>query len=236
MRRANVDAALIEEVYLGCANQAGEDNRNVARMATLLAGFPKEIAAVTMNRLCASGLNAINQAVRAIKVGEGDVFVAGGVESMTCAPFALPKGDTAFPTGNMTVLYTTLGWRFPNERMKQLFPLETMGENGRKYRGNGAGIFAREQDRFALESHRRAVAAQDAGKFAQEIVAVEIPQKKGEPKIVDTDKHPRRDTTLEKLGALKPAYRGGGLGDCRKRVGHQRWRRSGIIDERIAGA
>lgn len=210
VRRAGIDPILIEEIYLGCANQAGEDNRNVARMATLLAGFPKEIAAVTVNRLCASGLTAINQAARAIKAGEGDVFIAGGVESMTRAPYAMPKSDSAFPTGNATVYDTTLGWRFPNERMKQLFPLESMGETAENIAAMEQEISRAEQDQFALESHRRAIAAIDSGKFAQEIVPVVIPQKKGDPKIVDTDEHPRRDTTLEKLAALKPAYRAGG--------------------------
>ncbi len=210
VKRAGIDASLIEEIYLGCANQAGEDNRNVARMATLLASFPQEIAAVTFNRLCASGLTAINQAARAIKAGEGDVYIAGGVESMTRAPYAMPKSENGFPTGNATMYDTTLGWRFPNERMKQLFPLETMGETAENIAAMEQEISRAEQDAFALESHRRALAAMDAGKFAQEIVPVVIPQKKGDVKIVDTDEHPRRDTTLEKLGALKPAYRAGG--------------------------
>lgn len=210
VKRAGIDPAWIEEVYMGCANQAGEDNRNVARMAALLAGFPKEVSAVTVNRLCASGLTAINQAARAIKAGEGDVYVAGGVESMTRAPFAFSKSDTPYPTGNAIVYDTTLGWRFPNERMKQLFPLETMGETAENIAALEQEISRQEQDEFALESHRRAVAAMDAGKFAREIVAVPIPQKKGDPKIVDTDEHPRRDTTLEKLASLKPAYRPGG--------------------------
>ncbi len=210
VRRAGIDAGLVEEVYLGCANQAGEDNRNVARMALLLAGFPHEVAAVTMNRLCASGLTAVNQAARAIKAGEGDVYIAGGVESMTRAPFAMPKSENAFPTGNLTLYDTTLGWRFPNERLKQLFPLESMGETAENIAALEKQISREEQDCFALESHRRAVAAIDSGKFAQEIVPVVIPQKKGEPKIVDTDEHPRRDTSLDKLAALKPAYRAGG--------------------------
>lgn len=210
VKRGGIDPALIEEVYLGCANQAGEDNRNVARMATLLAGFPQHVAAVTVNRLCASGLAAINQAARAIKAGEGDVFIAGGVESMTRAPFAMPKSDSGFPTGNLTVYDTTLGWRFPNERMRQLFSLDSMGETAENIAALEREISRQQQDEFALESHRRAVAAQDAGRFAQEIVPVIIPQKKGEPKVLDTDEHPRRDTTLEKLAALKPAYRAGG--------------------------
>lgn len=210
VKRAAIDATLIEEVYLGCANQAGEDNRNVARMATLLAGLPKEIAAVTFNRLCASGLTAINQAARAIKAGEGDVFIAGGVESMTRAPYAMPKSASAFQSGNVTIYDTTLGWRFPNERLKQMFPLEAMGETAENIAEMEKEITRAAQDEFALASQQRAVAAIDSGKFAQEIVPVVIPQKKGEPKIVDTDEHPRRDATLEKLAALKPAFRAGG--------------------------
>jgi 3-oxoadipyl-CoA thiolase len=210
VKRAGIDAALIEEVYLGCANQAGEDNRNVARMATLLAGFPQEIAAVTFNRLCASGLTAINQAARAIKSGEGDVFVAGGVESMTRAPYAMPKNAAPFQSGNVTMFDTTLGWRFPNERMKQLFPLEAMGETAENIAAMEKEISRAAQDEFALASHQRALAAMDAGKFAQEIVPVTIPQSKGEPKIVSMDEHPRRDTTLEKLAALKPMFRANG--------------------------
>lgn len=208
--RAGLDPALVEEVYMGCANQAGEDNRNVARMAVLLAGFPQAVAAVTLNRLCASGLTAINHAARAIRTGEGDILLAGGVESMSRAPYAMPKPDAAFPTGNVTTYDTTLGWRFPNERMKQLFPLESMGETAENIAEMEKTITREEQDRFALESHRRAVAAIDDGRFAQEIVPVVIPQRKGEPKVVATDEHPRRDTSLEKLAALKPAYRSGG--------------------------
>lgn len=210
VKRAGIDAALIEEVYLGCANQAGEDNRNVARMATLLAGFPQAIAAVTFNRLCASGLTAINQAARAIKSGEGDVFVAGGVESMTRAPYAMPKNAAPFQSGNVTMFDTTLGWRFPNERMKQLFPLEAMGETAENIADMEKEVSRAAQDDFALTSHQRAIAAMDSGKFAQEIVSVTIPQNKGEPKIVETDEHPRRDTTLEKLAALKPMFRANG--------------------------
>lgn len=210
VRRAGIEPALVEEVYLGCANQAGEDNRNVARMAVLLAGFPKEVAAVTVNRLCASGLTAINHAARAIRVGEGDVLIAGGVESMSRAPWVVPKSESAFPTGNVTMYDTTLGWRFPNPRLQAMFPLESMGETAENIYEMEKEISREEQDRFALESHRRAIAAIDSGKFAQEIVPVVIPQKKGEPKIVDTDEHPRRDTTLEKLAALKPVFRAGG--------------------------
>lgn len=210
VKRAGVDPAHIEEVYLGCANQAGEDNRNVARMATLLAGFPKEIAALTFNRLCASGLTAINHAAHAIKAGEGAAYVAGGVESMTRAPYALPKNAAPFQSGNATLYDTTLGWRFPNERMKQMFPLEAMGETAENIAEMEKEISRAAQDEFALTSHQRAIAAIDAGKFAQEIVPVTLPQKKGAPNVVAVDEHPRRDTTLEKLAALKPMFRANG--------------------------
>ncbi len=210
LKRAEADPSLVEEVYLGCANQAGEDNRDVARMALLLAGFPVQVAGVTFNRLCASGLAAINAAARAIKVGEGQVFVAGGVESMSRAPWSVPKAESAFPFGNMTMYDTTLGWRFPNPRLQEMFPLESMGETAENIAELERDITREQQDCFALESHRRAVAAIDSGKFAQEIVPVAIPQKRGDPLIVDTDEHPRRDTSLEKLASLKPAYRKGG--------------------------
>ncbi|MGB8648981.1 MAG: acetyl-CoA C-acyltransferase [Anaerolineae bacterium] len=210
VKRAGIRPDMIEEVYLGCANQAGEDNRNVARMAVLLAGFPVDVAAVTLNRLCASGLAAVNNAKRAIQVGEGDILIAGGVESMSRAPWAMPKAESAFPYGNVTVYDTTLGWRFPNPKMQELFPLESMGETAENIAEVEKEITREAQDRFAYESQLRAVAAIDSGRFAQEIVPVAIPQKKGEPKVVDTDEHPRRDTTLDKLAALKPAYRKGG--------------------------
>jgi 3-oxoadipyl-CoA thiolase len=210
LKRAGVEPQLIEEVYLGCANQAGEDNRDVARMALLLPGFPVQVAGVTFNRLCASGLAAINAAARAIKVGEGDIFIAGGVESMSRAPWAVPKTEAAFPFGNVTMYDTTLGWRFPNPRLQAMFPLESMGETAENIAEMEKDISREQQDCFALESHRRAIAAIDTGKFAEEIVPVTIPQKKGEPLVIATDEHPRRDTSLEKLAALKPAYRKGG--------------------------
>lgn len=210
LKRAGVDPGVVEEVYLGCANQAGEDNRDVARMALLLAGFPVQVAGVTFNRLCASGLAAINAAARAIKVGEGEVFVAGGVESMSRAPWAVPKAESAFPYGNWTMYDTTLGWRFPNPRLQEMFPLESMGETAENIAELENEITREQQDCYALESHRRAIAAIDSGKFSEEIVPVKIPQKKGEALIVDTDEHPRRDTTLERLASLKPAYRKGG--------------------------
>jgi 3-oxoadipyl-CoA thiolase len=204
--RTGIDPAIVEEVYLGCANQAGEDNRNVARMAALLAGFPVEVPAVTFNRLCASGLNAISQASRAIRVSEGDVYIAGGVESMSRAPYSLPKAEKPFSFGNLTAWDTALGWRYPNPKMQQMHGTESMGETAENIYDQMP--FSREQqDAFALESHRRAVAAIDSGKFADEIAPVLIPQRKGDPVLVDTDERPRRDTTLEALGKLRPAFR-----------------------------
>jgi 3-oxoadipyl-CoA thiolase len=205
--RNNLDPALVEEVYLGCANQAGEDNRNVARMATLLAGFPVEVAAVTFNRLCASGLNAINQAARAIRAGEGDVFIAGGVESMSRAPYSLPKAEQPFAFGNQTAWDTALGWRYPNPKIQETYGTESMGETAENIAQMMPQITRQLQDEFALASHQRAIAAIDSGKFAEEIVPVSIPQKKGDPKVVDTDERPRRDTTLESLSRLRPAFR-----------------------------
>ncbi len=205
--RNKLDPALIEEVYLGCANQAGEDNRNVARMATLLAGIPVEVAAVTFNRLCASGLNAINQAARAIRAGEGEVFIAGGVESMSRAPYSVPKAEQPFAFGNLTAWDTALGWRYPNPKMQELYGTDSMGETAENIAQMMPEITRQQQDEFALSSHRRAIAAIDSGKFAEEIVPVSIPQRKGDPIVVVTDERPRRDTTLESLGRLKPAFR-----------------------------
>ncbi len=224
---AGIDPAQIEEVYMGCANQAGEDNRNVARMATLLAGLPDHVAAVTFNRLCASGLNAVNQAARAIIAGEGDVFIAGGVENMSRAPYSLAKNPRAWgPPGNVTAYDTTLGWRYPNPKMVKLFPLEAMGETAENiYEQSCAGQIAggeisrADQDAFALESQRRAVAAINGSRFKAEIVPVAIPQRKGEPVVVDTDEHPRYvrteagcelDTSIEQLAKLRPVFRQGG--------------------------
>jgi acetyl-CoA acetyltransferase family protein len=227
VQRAGIDPASIEEVYMGCANQAGEDNRNVARMAALLAGLPYEVAAVTINRLCASGLNAVNQAARAIKTGEGEIFVAGGVESMTRAPYSMPKNPTGFgPSGNVTAWDTTLGWRYPNPQMEALFPLESMGETAENIYDmsiNGqirGGVITREdQDRFALQSQQRAIHAINQGYFQREIVPVIIPQGKGETIRFDTDEHPRSRkngtdyevaTSLETLASLRPAFRKNG--------------------------
>ncbi len=207
VRRAGVDPMQLEEVYLGCANQAGEDNRNVARMAALLAGLPVDVAAVTFNRLCASGLQAVNAAYRAIKAGEGQAFVAGGVESMSRAPYAVPKPELAYPWGNLTAWDTTLGWRFPNSRLKAMYGNDSMGETAENIFEMTEDIGREAQDAFALESHRRAIDAIDSGKFAEEIVPVAVPQRKGDPILVVTDERPRRDTTLEALARLRPAFR-----------------------------
>ncbi|HSQ26701.1 MAG TPA: acetyl-CoA C-acetyltransferase [Anaerolineales bacterium] len=210
IERNSIDPASIEEVYLGCANQAGEDNRNIARMAALLAGIPVEIPAVTFNRLCASGLNAVNQAARAIRCGEGDLFIAGGVESMSRAPYSLPKSDKGFPFGNLTAWDTALGWRYPNPQMQALHGTESMGETAENIADEYPDLTREIQDAFALTSHQRAIAAIDSGRFSEEIVPVSIPQRKGEPIIVDTDERPRRDTSLENLARLKPAFRKNG--------------------------
>jgi 3-oxoadipyl-CoA thiolase len=206
VQRLSLDPALVEEVFFGCANQAGEDNRNVARMASLLAGLPVEVGGVTVNRLCASGLNAINQAARAIKAGEGDVYIAGGVESMSRAPYSLPKAESGYSFGNLTAYDTALGWRYPNPKMKELHGTDSMGETAENIARERPHITREKQDAFALRSHQLAIAAIDSGRLKEEILPVSIPQKKGDPKIVDTDERPRRDTTLESLARLKPAF------------------------------
>ena len=227
VNRAGIDAAEIEEVIAGCANQAGEDNRNVARMALLLAGIPQSVPGSTVNRLCASGLTAINQAARAIRAGEGDIYLAGGVESMTRAPYVLPKNPQSFgPSGNITGFDSTLGWRFPNPKMEALFPLEAMGETAeniyeqsRDGKIKGGEITRQDQDAFALESQTRAVQAIQAGHFKREIVPVSIPQRRRDPIVFDTDEFPRYTrkgdefelaTDMEKLSGLRAAFRSGG--------------------------
>ncbi|MHB8111928.1 MAG: thiolase family protein [Bellilinea sp.] len=206
VERTHVPTNQIEEVYFGCANQAGEDNRNVARMAALLSGLPVETAGVTINRLCASGLNAVNMAVRAIRAGEGDIFIAGGVESMSRAPYSLPKAEHSYPFGNLTAYDTTLGWRYPNPQMEELYGTESMGVTAENI-ADMTGISRADQDAFALQSNQRAVAAMDSGRFAAEIVPVPVPQRKGDPVMVSQDERPRRDTSLESLAKLKPAFR-----------------------------
>jgi len=209
LERAEVPGEAVDEVVFGCANQAGEDNRNVARMALLLAGLPQSVPGYTVNRLCASGLEAVTQAARAIALGEAEVVVAGGVESMSRAPWVMPKPEVAFPTGGVQAYDTSLGWRFPNPRMEALFPLEQMGETAENV-AERYGIRREDQDLFALESHRRAVAAWEEGRFAEEVVPVPVPQRKGDPVIVSRDEGPRADTSLEKLARLAPAFREGG--------------------------
>ena len=207
IQRNQIDPAIIEEVYLGCANQAGEDNRNVARMAVLLAGFPAEIPAVTINRLCASGLAAVNFAARAIRAGDGEVYIAGGVENMSRAPYSVPKAEAGFQFGNLTAWDTALGWRYPNPKMQELYGTESMGETAENIAALVPEITREQQDAFALASHQRAIAAIDSGKFAEEILPISVSQKKGAPILVSTDERPRRDTTLESLAKIRPAFR-----------------------------
>ena len=206
IERTGIDPALVEEVYMGCANQAGEDNRNVARMASLLAGFPVEVPGVTFNRLCASGLNAVNMAARAIKSDEGRVFIAGGVESMSRAPFSIPKPERAYPWGNQTMWDTTLGWRYPNPKMEQLHGTDALGVTAENI-WDKTYIPREEQDEFALASHQRAVDAIDSGKFSEEIVPVPVPRRKKDDLLVESDERPRRDTSIDALARLKPAFR-----------------------------
>jgi acetyl-CoA acyltransferase len=208
MERSGVPKEEVEDVYAGCANQAGEDNRNVARMALLLAGFPVEVAGCTVNRLCGSGLEAVAQAARAIWAGEGQVYVGGGVESMSRAPYAVPKPERGFPTGNLTMYDTTLGWRFVNPRIEALYGTESMGETAENL-AEIYGIPREEQDRFALLSHKKAVRAWDEGRFLDEVVPVPVRRGKEEA-LVSVDEGPRRDTSLEKLAALRPVFREGG--------------------------
>jgi 3-oxoadipyl-CoA thiolase len=208
VERTRLPAEAIDDVVFGCANGAGEDNRNVARMGLLLAGLPQSISAVTINRLCGSGLEAVLTCARAIRAGEGDVFIAGGVESMTRAPFVMPKPGVAFPNGNVTMFDTTLGWRFPNPRMEKLFPLEAMGETAENLAERWS-IPREMQDRFALSSHQKAVAAQKANRFDGEIAPIEVPDGKGARSFA-VDEGPREDTSLAALAQLKPVFRKGG--------------------------
>jgi len=209
VRRNTLDPAVIEDVVMGCANQAGEDNRNVARMAALLAGLPVDVPGQTVNRLCGSGMQAVHAAAHAIACGLGDVFIAGGVESMTRAPYVLASPEEAFPRGPMVLQDTTIGWRFPNPKLAEIYPLYSMGETAENVAERYA-ISREDQDVFALESQQRAAAAMREGRFAEEIAAVTIPRPRGEAVTVDTDEHPRPDATLERLSALRPAFRSGG--------------------------
>jgi len=220
VERVALDPALVEEVILGCTNQAGEDNRNVARMALLLAGFPHHVGGVTVNRLCASGLDAIVAGYRAIASGEGDIYIAGGVESMTRAPYVLSKSESAFDR-SAKIFDTSIGWRFPNPKMEALFPLEAMGETAENIYEQRPDFSRERQDAFALESQRRAVDATNAGRFMDEIIPVPVPQRKGDPVLVSVDEYPRMKwvseqgryelaTSMEVLAKLKPAFRAGG--------------------------
>jgi 3-oxoadipyl-CoA thiolase len=209
VERTGIDPALIEDVILGCANQAGEDNRNVARMAALLAGLPVEVAGLTVNRLCGSGLQAVNSAAHAIAVGDGEVFIAGGVESMTRAPFVMLKPESAYERGAREMVDTTLGWRFVNPKLAAMHHPFSMGETGENV-AERYGVSREDQDAFALESQRRAAAAIAEGRYAEQLVPVSIPQRKGDPIVVAADEHPRADTTAEALARLRPAFRDGG--------------------------
>ena len=204
--RAGVDPALVEDVILGCANQAGEDNRDVARMAVLLAGFPVEVGGLTVNRLCGSGLQAVNSAAHAIAVGDGDVFIGGGVESMTRAPYVMAKPQNAWDRGPREVEDTTLGWRFLNTKLAEMHYPYSMGETAENV-AERYGIDRERQDAFALDSQLRAVAAIEGGRFDDQIVPVEVAGRKGETTVVSRDEHPRADTSAEALAKLRPAFR-----------------------------
>ena len=207
--RTGIDAAAIEDVVFGCANGAGEDNRNVARMALLLAGLPVEVAGQTVNRLCGSGLQAVNTAAHAIGAGDGEVFVAGGVESMTRAPYVMLKADGGWDRGPRAVEDSTLGWRFVNPRMQEAYPPITLGETAECVADQWT-VSRERQDAFALESQRRAIAAIEGGRFDDQLVPVTVSGRKGAVTVVDRDEHPRADTSAEALAALKPAFKAGG--------------------------
>ncbi len=209
VERTSLDPAAVEDVILGCANQAGEDNRDVARMALLLAGYPVEVGGLTVNRLCGSGLQAINSAAHAIAVGDGDVFVAGGVESMTRAPYVTLKPEGAFERGTHELVDSTLGWRFVNPRLDAAYPAISLGETAECVADDWS-VSRERQDAFALESQRRAAAAIEDGRFDAQLVPVPVPQRRGDPVLVTRDEHPRADTTAEALAKLKPAFRPGG--------------------------
>lgn len=207
-RHSSVDFEAVDDVIYGCANQAGEDNRNVARMSSLLAGLPVGVSGTTVNRLCGSGMDAVIMAARAIKAGEAELMIAGGVESMSRAPFVLPKAESAF-SRSAEIHDTTIGWRFVNPLMKKQYGVDSMPETAENVAAD-YGVSRQDQDAFALRSQQKAVAAQENGRLAREIAAVTIPQRKGEPKVVSSDEHPRGDTTLEGLAKLKAPFREGG--------------------------
>ncbi len=218
MERTGVDPALVEDVYAGCGNQAGEDNRDVARMSALLAGFPKEVGGITLNRNCSSGLEAVNFAAKSIAIGEADVFIGSGVESMSRAPWTMAKPERGYAVGHPKMYDTTIGWRYENPRMDAMYPIIGLGETAENI-ADEMGITREDQDAFSLESHRRAVAAINDGKFKDEILPISVPQRKRDPIIVDTDEHPRYKvvdgeyilaTNMEQMARLRPAFRKGG--------------------------
>ena len=209
VERNGLDPATVDEVYMGCANQAGEDNRNVARMASLIAGLPTEVPGATVNRLCASGLEAVVQGARQIRLGEADLVLAGGVESMSRAPLVMLKPERGLPRGTRELVDSTIGWRFVNPRLAASYSTESMGETAENV-AERYDVSREDQDAFALESHRRAVAAAEAGRFDDELVTVDVPQPKGDPVTIHADEGPRPDTTLERLAALRPVFREGG--------------------------
>jgi len=209
VERNGLDTATVDEVYMGCTNQAGEDNRNVARMASLVAGLPQEVPGVTVNRLCASGLEAVVQGARQIRLGEAELVLAGGVESMSRAPLVTLKPERGFPRGNAELVDTTIGWRFVNPSLAERYSTESMGETAENV-AERYGVSREDQDAYSLESHRRAIAAAQAGCFDDEIVTVEVPQPKGDPVTIHSDEGPRPDTTLERLASLRPIFRDGG--------------------------
>jgi 3-oxoadipyl-CoA thiolase len=209
VQKTGIKGAEVEDVFFGCTNQAGEDSRNVARNASLLAGLPMEIPGCTVNRLCGSGMEAIVQARRAVALEDGDLFIAGGVESMTRSPWVMMKAAAPFQQGNMTVYDSTVGWRFPNPRLGELYPLISNGESAENI-AEKYNISRKDQDAWGLESHRRAVAATESGRFKDEIIPIEAPQKKGEKIVLTKDEGPRPDTSMEKLAALKPVFKKNG--------------------------
>lgn len=209
IKQSGIEAANIDEVFAGCANQAGEDNRNIARMSALLAGIPESVPGVTVNRLCASGLEAVVQAYRAAKCGDGELFLAGGVESMSRAPYTMPRGNIVPKAGNVTIYDTSLGWRYPNPKMEKIFPLEAMGCTAENI-VDDLNISREAQDLFAYHSHQKAIKAQETGAFDNEIMALSIPQHKKPPLIISKDEGPRSDTSVEKLSRLRAAFRDGG--------------------------
>jgi len=209
IEQSNLDPSSIDDVFMGCANQAGEDNSNVARMASLLAGLPQTVPGVTVNRLCASGLEAVNQAFRAARCGDGDVYLAGGVEGMSRAPYSMPRGPNLPKAGNATIWDTCLGWRYPNKKMEAMFPLEAMGCTAENI-VDQMGITRADQDAFAFASHQKAIAAQEAGSFDAEIVPITAPKGRRDTVVIGADEGPRADTSIEKLGSLRAAFRQGG--------------------------